>query len=113
MNTRKHSLYVAWIFVVLALIHIVPGTLLLVEQLLKSDPFSGLFMLYFYLGVMMIGISLVYFWIARLYFKTACGKLLFPGRVAVFFVMIFGFPYGTAAGAYALYVRNKHMRHLE
>lgn len=94
-----------------------PGTLFAVTYWKQAQRLSGvgegvsLFFAAF--GVLAIGISLIYFRVALVYFHTASGRLFFPGRVAVVLSMIMGFPYGTAAGAYALYIRSKHMLNTE
>lgn len=117
MSMRKHLLCVAWIFVALGLIHVVPGTLFAVAQWRQAQGFSGvgegISLIFAAFGVLAMGVSLIYFRVALVYFRTASGRLFFPGRVAVVLSMIMGFPYGTAAGAYALYVRNKHMLNTE
>jgi len=106
-------LCVAWIYSLLGLIHVVPGTIFAVTYWQQAQQYSGvgegISLIFAALGVLAIGISLIYFRVSLIYFYTAFGRLFFPGRVAVVLSMIFGFPYGTVAGAYALYVRNRHM----
>ncbi|MFO7938109.1 MAG: hypothetical protein R6V06_10965 [Kiritimatiellia bacterium] len=113
MRTRTHLFCVAWIYALLGLIHVVPGTVFAVTYWQQAQQYSGvgegISLMFTAFGVLAIGISLIYFRVSLVYFYTAFGRLFFPGRVAVVLTMIIGFPYGSAAGAYALYVRNKHM----
>jgi hypothetical protein len=117
VSIRKHLLCVVWVFTALGLIHLVPGTLFAANYWQQAQRFSGvgegISLFFAAFGFLAIGISLIYFRVAIVYFYTASGRLFFPGRVAVVLSMIMGFPYGTAAGAYALYVRSKHMLNTE
>ena len=120
MKSQKHLIIAAWIFIVFSLLSMLPGISILVMISLDAALFlsgpsydKGLSWLLLFMGVYSVIMSLFYFRLTVVYFRTAAGKLLVPPRWVVFFVMIFGFPYGTAAGAYALYARHKHIRHLE
>ncbi len=117
MRTCNHLRIVAWTSLVFAVLYFVPGLLFAAEQWKNMQRFSGvgegLSLMFFIGAVFVVTISLFYFRIASAYFQTAAGKLLFPDRGAVIFVMILGFPYGTALGAYALYARKQHMLNQE
>lgn len=114
MSIRKHLLCVASIYALLGLTHAVPGTVVAVTQWQQAQHYSGvgegISLMFAAFGVLAIGISLIYFRVSIVYFYTAFGRLFLPGRVAVVLSMIVGFPYGIAAGAYALCARNKHLK---
>lgn len=112
MRIRKHLFCIVGLYSVLGLICLVPGISFFLDYWRDVNTYSGvgeaIALLFAIGGLVMIGISLIYFRVAYVYYRVASGKKRRPGRVAVILSMIIGFPYGTLAGVYALYVRNRY-----